>query len=922
MEGIKVPTSPRRVFFVLLMVALFALGVLANMSAPLAQGAPAGVYKGALKSVSDMPIITLKLTPSNNPDQVTVTGSIHVPNRLGADAEVTGTYYVSRNTLAASGRQRTQSEDAVTLDGKWDAAKGQLEVTVSVDGRQFGQPAILRKLGEGAEPEVDVELRPVATRAGAGVAGEAVLKFRNFPDVEVEVFANLSSLLNGKTSTTAGGGRQKFRVSGTKNVTVYLADLALTAPEPSEDDRLEIVVLVGYRFFGASQRVQITTGQATPLTIRNLRSNMVPTGALSGSFALNYRVQSGRSAKTDFTITETVSVTPVGGGAKKDLWPVSWTGSAPSLQSTTKNGEIGQHAFTVEQPGDYYIDYEISGPEVSPVKGRYKVSIGTPVGGGANQPPPQPGKLSGTVTADRSMVNIGDPVMVTVKTTMSGREDAEAEEVVELFGPKGNVITTSRKKRQLSSKLPKVSQFQVDPFEPGTYTIKVRVGGSETDAWSGEASFTVNEKAGTGPTGQTNPPAGEQGTFGLVKKEVGRAASPETGPYGAISGSITETSVQIKWTAIRDYEGTFTYQANLATPPAILKPGEIYELAVNATASRSSANQPYHGAGTRYYVEGSAETIENTSAFSGSASNGQFYSSGAGKLRFKVGTGGTIKLYSTVGSMLWGSDGIWSPCVYTYQWNAVPTVNPGAGAGGGEAEKTGTTGMTQLTEDDQEENAVLQAWLDTNSITLRAGEPSSIVHVHIKGYRRRTEDRVEVVFPQKTDNWASLPGAIVVNGGDGSYWPPQMATPEHIDGYFFSARSTAQASTQVIDIIVRQRKAGEVRLKLTVNVIPKGGTGPAGATVAPNWTGEWDSNVDQLQMMQEKDDVFGFFFIDGETYVFEAKLNGRTISFTYSSDKAIGGTGVLTLSEDGKTFTGKRIDDKTKKETEWKGTRK
>jgi len=57
-----------------------------------------------------------------------------------------------------------------------------------------------------------------------------------------------------------------------------------------------------------------------------------------------------------------------------------------------------------------------------------------------------------------------------------------------------------------------------------------------------------------------------------------------------------------------------------------------------------------------------------------------------------------------------------------------------------------------------------------------------------------------------------------VGGGDGSYDPANMGRPEHVDGYFFSARRTAPSGTTLINIIVRQKDCPEQHLTLTVNV--------------------------------------------------------------------------------------------------------
>lgn len=126
------------------------------------------------------------------------------------------------------------------------------------------------------------------------------------------------------------------------------------------------------------------------------------------------------------------------------------------------------------------------------------------------------------------------------------------------------------------------------------------------------------------------------------------------------------------------------------------------------------------------------------------------------------------------------------------------------------------------------------------TLDLVPGEIDRSCGVVVTGWRGNTADRVEVVFPQLGDTGGSLPGQVVVFPGNTSQAPANMFTAgatDHHDRYefpfHFSARSTAPAGTTLILILVRQPGAGEVRLALSVNVVPKGRLAVPGAANPP-----------------------------------------------------------------------------------------
>jgi hypothetical protein len=200
-----------------------------------------------------------------------------------------------------------------------------------------------------------------------------------------------------------------------------------------------------------------------------------------------------------------------------------------------------------------------------------------------------------------------------------------------------------------------------------------------------------------------------------------------------------------------------------------------------------------------------------------------------------------------------------------------------------------------------------------------------IVDVSNRGFRGRTLDRVEVIFPDKLDDWASLPHGIVVMGGNGSYDPPNMGRPVHTDGYFFRARDNAPGGTFLVEIIVRQEKSGFVRLFLEVEIVPrlihipdpasavpppapprvfqpgtKGGTA-RGTGPTRTFGGFWNTNLGRVSLAQQGTQVTGEF--PGGTLT--GRVTGDVLEFTMTEPiSGATGSGRWRISADERSIDG------------------
>ncbi len=563
------------------------------------------------------------------------------------------------------------------------------------------------------------------------------------------------------------------------------------------------------------------------------------------TFTLNYGLQLDRAVEA--RVEQHVSIEPFGDATEAIHLPKRdfITGASPNgVQITASEGT---YRFEAPRAGRYRVRYSISGDDVIPYSGSVIFDVEPPLsaGAGGNESKPKPKiVLTGGVTVSPAKIKVGEKCQANISLTNPDKDEGvEVDCTLRLWKVAGwgtKEIGQKPKKYSIGKGETRKSEASLNLTEPGEYVLELLGAGDRIEIFRSEATIIVEEKDPTPTnTGTVTPPAnttqtGGKGKFGLVKKQLGKIPPTTEGPHGTSSGGIGESSFNATYTVKAPGEGSFSCQLGWVPPPAVLKAGDIIELKSRGSASANGRDVPNLGVDAAWGVGGSAAIIEKKGGtYSGKGGDGKFYPSSDCTYRVKIEEGGTITLTAFYYGVAWGTGSMEPPCIYTYQWEADPTAQAGTGTGTqtgtkpGEPSENGEPGASSLTwnvPDEPGSAHQIEAWLDPAEITLFAGEPSKIIHVHIRNYRRDTaEDRVEVLFPQKTDNWASLPGQIVVNGGDGSYWPPNMGTPEHVDGYFFSARRTAPGGTFTIWWIVRQKGAGAVRIPLTVKVIPKPG---------------------------------------------------------------------------------------------------
>lgn len=126
---------------------------------------------------------------------------------------------------------------------------------------------------------------------------------------------------------------------------------------------------------------------------------------------------------------------------------------------------------------------------------------------------------------------------------------------------------------------------------------------------------------------------------------------------------------------------------------------------------------------------------------------------------------------------------------------------------------------------EEEVKPQLDARLQYSMLTLAPGETKNC-SIYISGYKGNTADRVEIVYPQISDGWGTLPGQIQVFPGNTSMDPWSMRgagdyTKEYAAGQGYRAKETAPPGTTSVKIIVRQKDVGQVTLTLFVKVVEK-----------------------------------------------------------------------------------------------------
>ncbi len=697
-------------------------------------------------------------------------------------------------------------------------------------------------------------------------------------------------------------------------------------------------------------------GNVRPVQVRvACDQNISATSPFEATLYLTYRLQS--DSDTDVRIIQKATIEPLGDpSAALALPDHEFIGHAAKTPLPAIDPGMNWK-FTLEKEGTYRIRFEIGGDSVAVFHGEAILDISansTPVKPGDPPAPKPKTKLQGGITVDPAKTKVNVPVKMSVNVLNADSDDElDVTATIKLLDDKGRVVSQRTKPYKLIKGKQRTGDHNVTVSKPGDYTLVLEITGDKIETLHGEAKFTVEDDASASPsdTGAPSPSpslgaTGDSGNFGLVAKVVGHVPGPQADPYGTWSGSIGESNISATFASTRaDYDSHASLQATWSVPPPSIKAGEIIDLIVTASGSVSGKDHASPSIDAVWSSSG-GEFVESKSAFAGVSQSGAIIGSGSGHYKFKAPQSGEFTLYSAQSGLAWGSGGAWHPCEYKYKMGSapisgpaptaspMPTPSPSATPGSGP--DWGDGGMASgsivpLTPDDPDDTAHIQAFIDPADLTVFAGETSKIVNVHISGYRHNTLDRVEVIFPQKTDNWASLPGQIVVGAGNGSYDPSNMGMPEHVDGYFFSARTTAPGGTFTIWIVVQQKGAGSVRIPLTVHVfgrprplgsVPAVSSPPPNPTASPtpppvghggyfkppvigaisSFDGTWKTDMGLMVLTADVEgNVSGTFGEQGGTL--SGKANGRKLTFSFKQGSS-SGTGEMTISLDGNSVAG------------------
>ncbi|HMS56595.1 MAG TPA: hypothetical protein PKA27_14470 [Fimbriimonadaceae bacterium] len=186
----------------------------------------------------------------------------------------------------------------------------------------------------------------------------------------------------------------------------------------------------------------------------------------------------------------------------------------------------------------------------------------------------------------------------------------------------------------------------------------------------------VSERIGaTLEQGKLQAPA----IFGLVSKVVGNVPGPDERGDFKIAGSISQSNFTLDIIMKPPYEGQANITFDFSSPlGSTLKAGQVVELTVMSSASKSGRDKPNLAGSGFWHVEGDgAEVLEMKKTFVGTASDGKFYASVQGVTKFKVLSRGTIKITAVYAGQYWGPGGAynWNPCTYTYKFGEKPAVD-------------------------------------------------------------------------------------------------------------------------------------------------------------------------------------------------------------------------------------------------------
>jgi Tfp pilus assembly protein PilF len=330
------------------------------------------------------------------------------------------------------------------------------------------------------------------------------------------------------------------------------------------------------------------------------------------------------------------------------------------------------------------------------------------------------------------------------------------------------------------------------------------------------------------------PEAKGEGSFEVVTK---KPAPQPAGPVYVLVGIQDDwdkltgrTGNGVRWTSVTRAGATAVAQESPTTrlslrvggsPPEELRPGVKFDMTITASGEAKdedafSVDGGLAVSGIKVTAEPKNQNRDRVSAYAARVNN-QFVKVPTATMTYHCEV--TKESLESVGDgdvtiqPFWGGGG--SLAVYLYK-----RMDPGGVSSTPPA-------VTLQPLPDPPKKYQITARLLKESITLVPGEMDEHCGVYIGGFRNNTEDQVEIRIPIIVGGWGSLRQNkdIQVDNGEWNEAPDYMYGDMYGDEHYvlltWRAKVTARPASEVVPITVRQRGAGEVTLRLRVNIAAK-----------------------------------------------------------------------------------------------------
>lgn len=263
-------------------------------------------------------------------------------------------------------------------------------------------------------------------------------------------------------------------------------------------------------------------------------------------------------------------------------------------------------------------------------------------------------------TCTHSRVEVGSPVVARVDFEYPRKPRGPVEVMLRVRGPSNDFKAVNT---PISASGKGFQKFEVTFDRPGAYALEFDLA---LEGKSHTARVLVDAKKSLAPVAR-------KGVFSLYEETTQPSRQDNGHPENLTSWTSSPNSLVAELKPRKgDYPAAKT-TINWSAPPRQLTVGQTVELTISSSIVLSALNPPRLNVEASYVVEGSVVDLKGTPAFCGWTSKGEVVLKGAGKVTFKVGTGGTIAL----GQVVYGL-GFSPVSVYRYRYGA-PAQEPAKG---------------------------------------------------------------------------------------------------------------------------------------------------------------------------------------------------------------------------------------------------